>query len=196
MIRVYVISLLFSIFMYLISDSGTQKNRTVYLIVIYFIVLNLGFLGKYLIKKIQYERIGSIFLFVSMMLCSEGIIILEYASDIYVGMNSLFMNTLFIFFMATLILFYTLFMKRNGKNYFSDRVLAYVYFIPVFLVFILLIVMSEINDDSTKLSLALGIFFILISFMQYRRINLYIEKRSTERYGDTINYLKNKKGMK
>lgn len=184
-----VVGLLISPFM---DDKGDSGFNFIFS-TMYFILFLIVFICKKIFQQGIYEPFCLYILYFSMVISNTGYILLSIPSSDNVNYNFLWSQIFLMFGISLSVYIYMIVMRKIGKKFMSENILSYVEYIPLLL---LLYPPIFIYDELPQLVLWIGSFSLVLTFMQYTRVKDYTNQKGIERYGDSINYLKNKKGLK
>lgn len=186
MIKAYVISLLVSIFLLFMSDGKLQKERMTILIISVSILVIMVLIGKKIFTSKINEKLGLYLLYLSTLLFPVSFLLLNFAVKLSITLKDLVFH-ISIMLLISLLLVNLVMARKYGKKYFSDTILNYIVFVPIFLVVAIPLIAN--SDDMTTTFIGLGASMECVFATQYPRIAKFFEQNEIDRYGKSLDIL-------
>lgn len=195
MIKIYFISLIVSMFLFILLDENVQKKRMAILIILYSVLFIMTFIGKKKFVSRKNEKLGLYLLYISTLFIPISFLLLDFAIDVTKTFKN-FMFNLSILLIISLTLFILLIIvKKYGEKYLPDNILAYLLATPIFLVMFISLITTD-EENITNMFIGVGACIEIMLVIQYKRIAIYFEQKNTDRYGESLDILSNLKEKK
>ena len=194
MIKTYRVFFFIGLLLYFIVEGNIQKERFIFFTILIFVLLLAVVIGKRIFVSKKNEKLGLWLLYLNMVFSFIGFPLFTYATEVSQSLEMFLSNCLKIFFASLIINIYFIIMRKYVRKFFSERIYAYVAGIPVVLFISIPAILMFLDDENFGKALVwCGVICLSLTMAQYPRINAYFEQKNTNRYGNSLEIMNQKK---